>query len=89
MMLFCDAGVDFLFFDTTNAVIYEHNAKIVLRVLQEYHDAGYRIPKVMFYTNTASGETVQRIYDSIYKPGFCPDTWYYRDGKPLIIAVKE
>ena len=89
MMLFCDAGVDFLFFDTTNAVIYEHNAKIVLRVLQEYHDAGYNIPKVMFYTNTASGETVQRIYDSIYKVNYCPDTWYYRDGKPLIIAVKE
>ncbi|MBR5870927.1 MAG: hypothetical protein IKZ09_07815 [Clostridia bacterium] len=89
MLLFCDAGVDFLFFDTTNAVIYEHNAKIVLRVLQEYHDAGYRIPKVMFYTNTASGETVQQIYDTIYKVNFCPDTWYCRDGKPLIIAVEE
>ena len=89
MMLFCDAGVDFLFFDTTNAVIYEHNAKIVLRVLQEYHDAGYRIPKIMFYTNTHSGDTVERIYEAIYKPGFCPDTWYLRDGKPLIIAVEE
>lgn len=89
MMLFCDAGVDFLFFDTTNAVIYENNVKIVLRVLQEYHDAGFRIPKVMFYTNTASGKTVEAIYNAIYKPNYCPDTWYCYKDKPTIIAVPE
>ncbi len=88
MQLFCDADIDFLFFDTTNACIYEKNVKIVLRVLQEYHDAGYRIPKVMFYTNTASGKTVEQIYDSIYKANYCPDTWFYYEGKPLIIAVE-
>lgn len=89
MTLFCDAGVDFLYFDTTNAVIYEKNVKIVLRVLQEYHDAGFRIPKVMFYTNTASGKTVEALYNAIYKPRYCPDTWYYFEGKPVIIAVPE
>lgn len=89
MMLFCDAGVDFLYFDTTNAVIYENNVKIVMRVLQEYHDAGFRIPKVMFYTNTASGQTVERIYNAIYKPNYCPDTWYCYNDKPTIIAVPE
>lgn len=89
MSLFCDAGVDFLYFDTTNAVIYEKNVKIVLSVLQEYYDAGFRIPKVMFYTNTMSGKTVDTIYNSIYKPCFCPNTWYYFEGKPVIIAVPE
>ncbi|MGM9626134.1 MAG: hypothetical protein ACI3XM_10570 [Eubacteriales bacterium] len=89
MQLFCDTGVDFLFFDTTNAVIYEKNVRIVLRVLQEYYDAGYKIPKIMFYTNTASGQTVQNIYDTIYKPAYCPDTWFCFEGKPLIIAVEE
>ncbi len=89
MMLFCDAGVDFLYFDTTNAVIYEKNVRIVLRVLQEFYDAGYRIPKVMFYTNTASGKTVEAIYEAIYRPHYCPDTWFYFEGKPVIIAVEE
>lgn len=89
MMLFCDAGVDFLFFDTTNAIIYEKNVKIVLRVLQEYHDAGFHIPKVMFYTNSASGKTVEQIYNAIYKPNYCPDTWFCYDKKPVIIAVPE
>ncbi len=89
MKLLMEADVDFLFFDTTNAVIYEKNAKLVLSVLQEYYDQGFKIPKVMFYTNTQSGKTVQKIYEAIYKPKFCPDTWFYYGGKPLIIAIEE
>ena len=89
MKLLMQADIDFLFFDTTNAAIYRDNAKLVMRVLQEYHDEGWKIPQVMFYTNTSSGLTVLDIYDSIYKPGWCPDTWFCLDGKPVIIAVKE
>ena len=89
MKLILQSGIDFLYFDTTNAVIYEKNAKLVLRVLQEYHDDGWRIPQVMFYTNTRSGETTEKIYETIYKPNYCPDTWYYIDGKPAIIAFEE
>ena len=89
MKLLTQAGVDFLFFDTTNAVIYEHNVKLVMRVLQEYHDAGWRVPKVMFYTNTASGKTVQRIYNAIYRTGYCRDVWFIFEGKPLIIAKRN
>jgi hypothetical protein len=89
MKLILQAGIDFLFFDTTNAVIYEKNAKLVLRVLEEYYEDGWDIPKVMFYTNTRSGDTVQRIYEAIYKPGYCRDAWFLWDGKPVIIAVPE
>ena len=64
--LLMQANVDFLFFDTTNAAIYRENATLVMRILQEYHDEGWKIPQVMFYTNTASGLTVLDIYDSIY-----------------------
>ncbi len=89
MKLLMEADIDFLYFDTTNAVIYEKNAKKVMSVLQEYHDQGFKIPRVMFYTNTQSGKTVQKIYDAIYKQNFCPDTWYVFDKKPLIIAIEE
>lgn len=89
MKLILQSGIDFLFFDTTNAMIYEKNAKLVLRVLQEYHDDGWRIPKIMFYTNTASGTTAEKLYEAIYKPNYCSDTWYYIDGKPAIIAFEE
>lgn len=86
MRLITAAGVDFLFFDTTNAVIYEKNVKLVMRVLHEYNEAGLPAPKVMFYTNTASGKTVQEIYDKIYKTNYMSDTWFFYNGKPLIIA---
>ncbi len=89
MKLIMQADIDFLFFDTTNAAIYENNCRMVMRVLQEYHDQGFKIPQVMFYTNTASGKTVQKIYDAVYREGYCKDTWFCMDGKPVIIAVKE
>lgn len=89
MKLIMQADIDFLFFDTTNSIIYEKNAKLVMRVLQEYCNEGKKIPKVMFYTNTDSGKCVQEIYERIYKPGYYRDTWYYYDGKPLIIANIE
>ena len=89
MKLIMQAGVDFLFFDTTNAVIYERNAKLVMRILKEYHDAGWQVPKVMFYTNSASGKTVRRIYEAVYRPGFAKDVWFTLDGKPVIVAKEK
>ena len=89
MKLIIQANIDFLFFDTTNAITYDDNVKIVLRVLDEYRRDGFKIPKVMFYTNTQSGKTVQHIYETIYKANYCPETWFYFEGKPVIIAVEE
>ena len=87
--LFMQADIDFLFFDVTNAAIYRDNALLVMRILQEYHDAGYRVPKVMFYTNTYSGKTARKIYDEIYSQNLYPDTWFCMNGKPVIIAKPE
>jgi hypothetical protein len=60
-----------------------------MRILDEYYRDGWTIPKVMFYTNTQSGATVERIYDSIYKRNYMPDTWFLYEGKPLIIAKRN
>ena len=87
--LLMQADIDFLFFDTTNAAIYRDNVMMLMRVLQEYHDEGWKIPQVMFYTNSHSGKTVQQIYDEIYSIGHCKDTWFCLDGKPVIIAKEE
>lgn len=86
MKLLIQSSIDFLFFDTTNAVIYENNAKLVMRILDEYRRDGWEIPKIMFYTNTASGNTVDSIYNSIYRDSYMPETWFIYEGKPLIIA---
>lgn len=86
MKLLISAGVDFLFFDTTNAIIYEKNVRLVMRILDEYRRDGWHIPKVMFYTNTASGNTVDAVYHAIYEPAYMPETWFYYEDRPLIIA---
>ncbi len=83
------ADIDFLVFDTTNALIYEPMAKIMMRILSEYRAAGFNTPKVVFYTNSASGATAQKIYDGIYAKGYCADSWFYVDGKPVIIAKAD
>ncbi|MDD4773934.1 MAG: hypothetical protein PHZ09_10105 [Eubacteriales bacterium] len=83
------ADIDFLVFDTTNAVTYTENAKMMMRLLSEYRSAGWNTPKVVFYTNTASGKTAQKIYEEIYAVDYCGDSWFYVDGNPLIIAAAD
>ena len=83
------ADIDFIVFDTTNAVTYESNAKMMLRLLSEYRAMGFDTPKAMFYTNTASGKTAQSLYDNIYSKGYMKDSWFCVDGKPLIIAIES
>lgn len=83
------ADIDFLVFDTTNAVTYAPRARLMLKLLHEYREAGWDTPKVVFYTNTRSGYTAQLIYDDIYAKNYMPDTWFLFEGKPLIIAKEE
>ncbi|MCR5781729.1 MAG: hypothetical protein K6G90_03220 [Clostridia bacterium] len=83
------ADVDFLVFDTTNRVIFYDQVTKIMSLLEEYIDAGYPAPKVVFYTNTEAGETVNELYDRIYSKGLYRSTWFELDGKPLIIDRPE
>ena len=60
------AGIDFLIFDTTNAAIYEENAKQLMRLIHEARLAGLDTPQIVFYTNTASGKTIAHILSLIH-----------------------
>jgi len=84
MLTFAD--VDFLVFDTTNRLTFGDNCKLIFSILNKYIQAGWNVPKVVYYTNTKSGETIQEIYEDIYKPELYPDTWFYWEEKPLIIG---
>lgn len=83
------AEVDFLYLDVTNAQPYLSNAASLMKIIQEFHDQGFNPPRVVFYTNSQSAATVNKIYSGIYKNGSYPDAWYYLDGKPLIIAFES
>ncbi len=83
------AGVDFIFFDTTNALIYANVFLKVCAVIDEMQKNGWNPPKVVFYTHSHSFQTVRDLYKELYQPGRYPDTWYKVDGKPMIIAYTD
>lgn len=88
MEMLTDAGVDFLVFDTTNAVTYDNVARRVMKVITELREEGWHAPQVVYYTHSLSIQTVNNLYNNIYKTETYPDAWYRVDGKPMIIGYQ-
>ncbi|MBP5730657.1 MAG: hypothetical protein J6X19_05585 [Clostridia bacterium] len=86
MELLINAGVDFLYFDTTNNFLYGSTALKIMEVCHDLNQQGLPAPKVVFYTNTDAKVRVRQAYREIYEDNKFPDTWLMLDGKPLIIA---
>lgn len=87
MELLTMAGIDYLCFDTTNSVIYADVAKLVIETLLEFQKQGFKVPKVMFYTNSHSGTTAKKIYETFYQTEKYNDIWFSPNGKPLIAGI--
>ncbi|MBR5060160.1 MAG: hypothetical protein IKX06_05240 [Clostridia bacterium] len=95
LQMLCDAGIDFMVFDATNAYTYTTPARKLIEVWYEYLEMGVDVPKLAFYTATDSGKTINQLYKDIYnnaalrkKYPRIDELWFYYDGKPLIIGVK-
>ncbi len=84
------AGVDFLIFDVSNGFYYENVTDVLFPIMQEYYDAGWDVPKFMYYTrHGAAGACkteITNLYNKYYKNNLYKDLWFapYEDGKPLI-----
>lgn len=90
IQLLTDAGVDLLVIDATNCLHYPTQADALMKAMQTVNRQGLSAPKIVFYTNTESGKTMQQIYNDIYKEGAkyrYPDCWFYLDDKPLILGA--
>ncbi|WP_298650923.1 hypothetical protein [uncultured Proteiniphilum sp.] len=87
--LLTHAAIDYLCIDATNTFIYPNPAKNLFEVLLKFQKQGFNVPKVVFYTNSRSGETVNRIYENFYKDGLYERLWFKPNGKPLMIGITE
>ncbi|SDC05637.1 hypothetical protein [Niabella drilacis] len=90
IQLLTDAGVDFLVIDATNKLIYPTQSDALFKAIEAVRIQGKNPPKVVYYTNTASGAAMQDIFDTYYREGAphrYPDCWFYLNGKPLIIGL--
>jgi hypothetical protein len=88
-----DAGVDFLVFDTTNARPYIERVLDLVDVWYDYLEDGWNVPKLAFYTNSASGTIMNTVYDRLYTdPGLhekyprLDELWFRLGGKPMIVG---
>ncbi len=83
------AGIDYLCIDATNRIVYTESIENLFGVLQKFMDQGFDVPKIVFYTNSLSGATVDDLYEQFYKSGRYADLWFRPAGKPMIIGITE
>ncbi|MBQ7102045.1 MAG: hypothetical protein IJN81_10435, partial [Clostridia bacterium] len=93
VQMLTDASVDFIVIDATNAFTYSEPAKKLIGVWYKYLLQGWDVPQIAFYTNSASGDTMNRIYDEIYNDATLKaqyprldELWFELDGKPMAVG---
>lgn len=86
VQMLSDAGVDVLFFDVTNALLYENTCAAVCRILEERRRLGMKAPRIAFLTHSSGVEVARRLYQSLYAQGLHRDLWFEWLGKPLLLG---
>ncbi len=83
------AGIDFIFFDFTNGLIYEKNLEKLLVVWNQMRIEGSKVPKLAFNLGdnpVASAASFKKLNSMIFAANRYSDMWYLWDGKPLVLA---
>ena len=86
MQMLSDAGVDFIYLDTTNAQIYPQTLANTLKVMREMQNEGKKVPKFCFTFNTNAESTLETAYNQIYSKRLYEDLWFMWEGKPLVLC---
>ncbi len=89
MELLTQAGVDFLVFDVTNCFTYQSVAEKVMKVISELRAEGWDAPQITYLTHSRSIQTIQTLYNDVYKKELYPESWYRVDGKPMMIGYTD
>jgi hypothetical protein len=89
IQLLADAGVDVLFLDNTNALVYIQNILTICRVMERMCKQGRTTPKIasLIYSNPAG--TLKELYDNLYAKGLYRDLWFFWKGKPLVLCPND
>jgi len=87
MQMLVNADVDFIFLDVTNTLIYPNTVDQLLKVIKQMRAEGIPAPEVVFMTNSASGRTMNRIYDRFCKDPAFKGLWFEWEDRPLIFGI--
>lgn len=86
MQMLANAGVDFIYLDVTNNLLYEKSVDQLLKVIQKMRIEGIHAPQVCFLTNAASGRCMNVLHDRYYNKAKFNGLWFQWEGRPLILG---
>lgn len=90
IQLFIDAGIDLLYFDTTNYYHYRDCTEKLFPILAELRSRGIAAPKFCYYMapepNVLGAANVINVWNEYYKTGRFRECWFEWEGKPLMCA---
>jgi len=89
MQLLGEAGVDFIYVDMSNFETYTSNVELLMRIIEDIQRQGCKTPKIVFMTHNGIPGAMDKMYDTFYAPDAPyrhPSTWYYMNGKPMIMG---
>lgn len=81
------AGIDFVFLDVTNGIVYESVYETLFRVWSEMRAEGYDTPQIMFHCGdniNIAPQSFSALWYNLYSTGRYEDLWFKHEGKPLI-----
>lgn len=89
--MLADAGVDAIFFDTTNSPFtWKNEYEALCHEYEAMRAAGTRTPCIAFITPFWNPvDVVNKLWEDLYKPGLWKDLWFIWEGKPLLLADPE
>ncbi len=82
------AGVDFVYFDATNGILYEQSYEAVLRVWSQMRAEGLDTPQVAFLIQNNNQE-LMALWGNLYEGDRYEDLWFRWDGKPLLMITGD
>ncbi len=86
------AGIDFIVLDTSNNVLYENVTAVLFDLLLEYQDAGWDVPRVVYYLGKhdlgADVSVFKQVYNIFYANDTYKSLWFTPNDpeKPMIVA---
>lgn len=87
--MFTWAGIDYLVLDVTNGFTYIGPTKKLMAQIVKLRGDGWDTPQIVFYVHSLNNKTVRELYRDIYAFSEYSDSWFRKDGKPVIIAYNE
>jgi len=86
-----DAGIDVVFFDTTNPPhTWRNEYEALCKTYTEMRSEGNRTPSIGFICPFGNPmPVVDRLWTDLYEPGLWSDLWFQWEDKPLLLANKK